>query len=115
VEPGAVFFHEWRDNSSPYRIGPSIWIDGAGKMTAGGKELLTVPLSQWVGVRIECGMGRKADGTYKLEVTLPGGAPQTIDLRMVNDQFRRLEWFGFVSNADAATTIYVDDVKLETK
>ena len=112
VEPGAVFLHEWRDNSSPYRIGPSIWIDAAGKMTARGKELLTVPLGQWVGIRIECGMGRKADGKYKLEVKLPDQPPQSFDLPLVNDQFSRLEWFGFLSNAAAAAAIYVDDVKL---
>ena len=112
VEPGAVFFHEWRDNSSPYRIGPSIWIDAAGKMSAGGKELMTVPHGQWVGIRIECGMGRKADGTYKLEVKLPDQPAQNFDLPLINDQFRRLEWFGFVSNADAVTTIYLDDVNL---
>lgn len=115
VEPGAVFFHEWRDSSSPYRIGPSLWIQADGKMSASGQELLTVPHGQWVGVRIECGIGRKADGKYKLEVTLPDAAPQVFDLPFVNDQFRRLDWFGFVSNADAATVIYLDDVKLDAR
>ena len=84
-------------------------------MSAGGKELLTLPPSQWVGIRIECTMGRNADGNYKLEVTLPGAAPQLFYLPLVNAQFRRLEWFGFVSNADAATTIYLDDINLSTQ
>ena len=43
LEPGAVFVHEWRDSSQPYRVGPSIRIDPDGQLSANGKPLLTVP------------------------------------------------------------------------
>ena len=42
VEEGAEFYHEWRDDSSPYRVGPSLWIAG-GKLSVGGKPLAEVP------------------------------------------------------------------------
>jgi len=115
VEPGAVFYHEWRDNASPYRVGPSIWIDAAGRLTAGGKELLVLPQGQWVGIRIECGLGRNSGSSYMLEVTLPDNSSRTFHLPLANKAFRRLEWFGFVSNADADTVVYLDDVKLEAQ
>ena len=116
VEPGAIFYHEWRDAKEPYTVGPSIWIHGDGRLTAQDKTLLNVPPGTWVKVSITCGLWTAADGTYDLTVTLPGGAPQVFsDLPCGNPAFRRIDWFGFVSQATEKTAFFLDDVALETK
>jgi hypothetical protein len=116
MEPGAVLFHEWRDGRSPYQVGPSLWINGAGDLAVGGKTLLKVPHSQWVRIQIECGLGKEATGTFTLIVTLPGQDPQPFaGLVFGSQSFRQLDWFGFVSNATETAVFYLDDVALEAK
>jgi len=116
LEPGAVFFHEWRDSHSPYRIGPSVWMNGAGDISSSGKVLIKVPVSQWVQIAIECPLGKDANGTFNMTVTVPGQPPQQFDaLPCGNPAFRKLDWVGFVSNATETTTTYLDDVRVEGK
>jgi hypothetical protein len=108
---GAQLLHEWRDSRSPYRVGPSVWIQPDGAVTIGGREVARIPLDEWSVLRVECALGKDADGTFDLEVTLPGQAPQRIeDLPCGSAEFRSLEWLGFVMNADAAAVAYLDDV-----
>jgi len=114
VEPGAVLFHEWRDSRSPYRVGPSIWVQADGKLTVGGKELLSIRPSEWFTLEIECVLGKDATGTFNMKVALAGEEPRAFEnLACGSKAFARLEWMGFVSNADAETVAYLDDVSLE--
>ena len=100
LEKGADLAHEWRDASSPYRVGPSIRFTPDGRLLAGGKPLGQVPAGQWVRVAITCGLGKQATGTYDLTLTLPGQAPRTFaELPCGTAKFDRLEWLGFVSLA----------------
>ncbi|HOT49488.1 MAG TPA: right-handed parallel beta-helix repeat-containing protein [Candidatus Hydrogenedentes bacterium] len=113
VEPGAVVFHEWRDHCNPYRVGPSLWIDGQGDLKAGGKTLATIPHGQWFFLEITCPLGKAANGMFTLTITLPGQTPQSFDgLACGHPAFRRLDWFGFVSNTNGASTFYLDDVTI---
>lgn len=113
-EPGAIFFHEWRDSRSPYRIGPSLWIQGDGEVKVGGVTLAAIPPSEWVRFRITCALGQKADGSWLLELTMPGGEVKTFDgLACGNPQFNRLDWFGFVSNTSKESVFYLDGVLCE--
>ena len=112
VEAGAEFYHEWRDNSSPYRVGPSLWIVG-GKLSVAGKPLAEVPAGQWAHLEISAGLGDRSTGTWELKVTLPGQAPQTFADLPCNPQWKQLDWLGFVSNADAKTVFYLDNLVLE--
>ncbi len=115
LEPGAEFYHEWRSNQIPYQTGPSLWFRD-GKLLAGGKELLKIPVDTWVKIAIICPLGKLAEGVYSLSVELPGQAPlQFENLRCVTPTFRRLDWFGFVSNAQETVAVYLDDVKVERK
>ena len=50
LETGAVFFHEWRDEATPYRIGPSIWIENS-KLRASGKNSWRYPRASGSGSR----------------------------------------------------------------
>ncbi len=112
VEAGAVMYHEWRDEASPYRVGPSFWIR-QGKLHAGGKELLPVPIGQWVHVEVLAVLGNKSTGTWDLSVTLPDRQPQRfVGLKNGSAEFRSLMWMGFVSDASDKTVYYLDNVKL---
>ncbi len=114
-EEGSVFFHEWRDNHSPYRVGPSVWVRN-GQLSANGKYLMDLPLGVWVKFEIVSVLGKNANATYDLTVTLPDQEPKRFEgLAQSGDGIKRLDWFGFVSNADAATTFYIDDIAVQTR
>jgi hypothetical protein len=114
VEDGAEFYHEWRDDSSPYRVGPSLWIAG-GKLSAGGKPLAEVPASQWFHLEIRAGLGAESNGTWDLTITLPGRPPQSFAAVRCDPRWRQLDWLGFVSNADRKTVFYLDNLLLENQ
>ena len=112
VEAGVEFYHEWRDSSNPYRVGPSLWITG-GKLSVAGKPVADVPAGQWVHVEVSAGLGNQSTATWELKLTLPGQAPQTFANLPCDPQWKRLDWLGFVSNADAKTVFYLDNLLLE--
>jgi parallel beta-helix repeat protein len=113
VEPGAIVVAECRDAGKPYRVGPSIRVDGTGQMTAGKKPLLTVPQSQWFHIEMTFNLGKDSTGVYDLAVTLPGQKLQTFPaLPFGNKQFDCLQWFGFMSMANAKAVYYLDNLKI---
>jgi hypothetical protein len=111
VEPGAEFYHEWRDASSPYRAGPSLWVSG-GKLSVQGKPLLEVPAGVWVHLEVTAGLGAHSTGAWALTVTLPGQPAQQFPGLFCDPAWKRLDWLGFVSNADAQTALYLDNLSL---
>ena len=59
------------------------------------------------------GLGKQADGTYDLKVTLPGKQPRELNAPACgNEQFKSLQWLGFVSLAAEKTVFYLDNVAL---
>ena len=112
-EPGAVFYHEWRDNASPYHAGPSLRVEADGSLTAGGKTLTRLPHGQWVRFEIACGLGDDAGGTYDLIVRPPGRAqPHRFPGLPCSPAFKRLDWWGFVADAAQPAVFYLDDLAL---
>ncbi|HSH94485.1 MAG TPA: right-handed parallel beta-helix repeat-containing protein [Roseimicrobium sp.] len=117
VDAGAIFSHEWRDKASPYRTGPSIFIQG-GKLRTGGRELMPVPVGKWVHIEIKSGLGSDSTGTWDLKVTSLDGtfaAKEFKALKNVNPDWKELDWLGFTSNAATATVIYLDNLELTGK
>jgi hypothetical protein len=111
VEPGAVFFHEWRDDASPYRVGPSLWIEN-GKLRASGREWIDVPTGEWLRLEIRAGLGRDANGTWSLTVRRPGQPPKHQGSLPCDPAWKSLDWLGFVSNANQPSTFYLDDLEV---
>ncbi len=113
LEPGAIFYHEWRDNASPYHAGPSLRIEADGTLTAAGRPLTKIPHSIWVSIQIECGLGAQANGRYSLSLSFGGRTPPMVFADLTcSKEFRKLTWWGFVSDADADTVFYIDDLRL---
>ena len=111
---GAELWHEYRDwSTTPYSVGPSLQMS-TGKLSAGGRELLDIPVGQWVHMEVRVALGEGTTGTWELTVTLPGRAPQRFEgLPCVAPGWKALNWIGFVSNATRRTAIYLDNVYIE--
>lgn len=109
---GAVVWNEWRDTSSPYRVGPSLGVDAAGQLKAGEQPLLVLPHDQWIHLEVVCPLGKAADGTWTLTVTLPGQAPQTFAKLPCSPKFREFQWLGIISSATEKAVFYVDNLAL---
>jgi hypothetical protein len=116
VEPGASFYHEWRDGRSPYRVGPSIWFDPDGTIRASGQAIAKAPLGEWIHIKVTCALGRHANGSYDLKIQVPGQEAQDFaGLACGSPEFNRLDWYGFVSNATQAATVYIDELNLRAE
>lgn len=109
-EPGAVVFHEWRDKSSPYKVGPSLTVNADGALIIGGKTVAILPLSQWTHFEIASMLG---SGKWLLAVTLPGSsAPLRFADLPCDPQWAALDWCGFVSLAETGSAFYLDNVAI---
>jgi len=114
IEKKSMLYHEWREypEGKKYIVGPSITIRNAG-LFVGGKELLKLPVGQWVHVVVSAGQGKKANGTWKLTVTLPGRKPKTFAaLKTGRPDWKTLDWCGFSSTATEKTAYYLDNIQL---
>jgi parallel beta-helix repeat protein len=115
LRPGAQLWEEWRDSAAPYRVGPSLGIDAAGALTAGGRKIADLPADKWIHFDIVCGLGKKATATYSLTLTVSGAGPVSVDKLPCDPKFTHLEWLGFVSNATDTRIFYVDNIKLTVR
>ena len=113
LEKGAVVWNEWRDNASPYRVGPSLGTNAQNQLVVADKPVMTLPLGKWVHVEATCGLGKSATGTWDLAVTAPGQPPLRLAKLACTPQFKKLQWLGFISNATDTAVFYIDNVKLE--
>ena len=112
MEPGAILWHEWRDwRKEPYRVGPTFRIDG-GSLQARGAEPIAIPTSQWVVVEVWAQIGRAKGATWGLKVTMPDGTVRQHDGLPADEEFEVLSWIGFVSDANEASVIYLDDIEI---
>lgn len=112
IEDGVVMFVEWRDDATPYKVGPSMSVRG-GRLIVGGQTLCELPAGRWVGFRMAAGLGGQSTGTWDLAVMLPGEPPRQFKgLKNGSADFRTLQWLGFSSTATAATVFYLDNIEL---
>jgi hypothetical protein len=115
IERGAQLNYEWRDwpNGSKYSVGPLLSVKPDGMLSASGIPITQLPFGQWVKLVVECNLSGQANGTYQLQVIIPGKTPiMKSDLRYQTD-FHSLTWVGICSFGEPGTTFYVDDFGLE--
>lgn len=110
----SVFQHEWRNGASPYRVGPTLWIqDSLLRIGNGVRPSLPLPTDEWIEIEVVAPLGEKA-GTWDLAVKfLSSGEKQTFsDIPNLNPEWKTLDWLGFVSQATSETVLYFDDIEL---
>ena len=114
LDPEAVAGVEAREYSGgKYASGPSLRIEGTGRLLAAGKELLQVPADEWFHVEMKLALAQAAAPTYDLTVTLLGEDPRLFSgLPMVKPEFSRLDWLGITCPGTAEAVFYVDDVRI---
>ncbi len=112
VEAGVDMYHEWRDDGAKYKVGPTFRVN-KGKLLIAGKEALDLPEGKWVGFEATAGLGSKADGTWRLRVTLPGQPPKEFaGLATGSPDWKTLQWLGFSSIATQKTVFYLDNIQV---
>jgi len=115
AEPGAAFYHEWRDASSPYRTGPSFWV-ADGKLKVAGKPVMDVPAGEWLRFRVEARLPEGgAKPTWSLAVERPGAAPLRLEGLAADPAWKSVDWVGFVSPAEHPTAVLLDDLELNLR
>lgn len=113
ADPGAVFYHEWRDGSSPYRVGPSLWFRD-GKLFVADRAVADVPAGKWLRVRVSTRLGVDRP-TWDLAVEIPGADPVKLTGLPVAPGLKTVDWVGFVSPAERPTAVYLDDLELDVR
>ena len=114
LEPKAYVIHEWRDKASPYHVGPSFSLR-EGKLFGPGGALMDIPFGRWVRFSVSAASGSGSAGTWSLTVAPAGEPPRTFPaLPFRSKEMASVDWIGFVSNADEATTFFLDRLALTT-
>ena len=113
LDPKARVQHEWRDDATPYVVGPCLRI-GDGEVRAGDRLVARIPEGNWVHFDTRCQLGDAATGTYSLTLRNPATDPVHVaELPCPGgERFRSLNWLGFIGLSDADVVFYLDDIHL---
>ena len=74
-----------------------------------------IPAGQWVRFRITCGLGEQATAKWELAVEAPGIAARQFADLACDPRFDKLQWWGFVSDADEPAVFYLDNLELKPR
>jgi hypothetical protein len=114
IEQGYCFSTEWRDSDSPYHIGPSLTISGE-QLRVGGNVITSIPDRTWITIKIDAQEGPTANREWHLEVSGQNGTQGRWTFVDPNDQWRRLEWLGFMSSCRSNAKLFIDDIKVKNR
>jgi len=111
--PGVEMYYEWRDwRKNPYDVGPAFQI-GQGRLWADDRQLMELPVGEWIHFEVVGGVGSRCTGKWDLTVTPAGKEPRRFTgLLNRSPGFKVLTWMGFSSNGDAHTSFYLDNIEL---
>lgn len=110
IDAATSFWHEWRDNGSPFLGGPTMFVSAKG-VQVHGVTVASVDVGQWIKFKVSAPMGQ-TNATWKLEMTRANGDKVNLSgLAMKHANFSRLNWLGFISNGVTASTSCVADLK----
>ncbi|MCL2743052.1 MAG: right-handed parallel beta-helix repeat-containing protein, partial [Planctomycetaceae bacterium] len=108
---------EWRNADNPYKIGPSIRVNG-GKFLVKGIEPFAFPLDEWVKFETSAELGENSKGLWNLKLTFADGTKKEFkNLPPVHEGWKTLEWFGFCNlcQSDENSSFFIDDLVIENK
>ncbi|CAN5874542.1 hypothetical protein BH23PLA1_BH23PLA1_29620 [soil metagenome] len=96
-----------------YEAGPSIKVHRDGRLFASGKEVAKLPVGDWARFEIQHDPEGSSPESYSLRLKV-GDQPsmdfQGLPLR--SSEYRRLDWFGLMSDGIHDTVWYLDDVRI---
>lgn len=111
LENESIMEHEWRDSANPYRVGPTLRIQGR-TLTAPGGVSIKLPEREWVHVEVSTGLGPDRGSSWSLSVRPRSGqAHDWSSLPFGSPDWRTLDWLGFISQANQATTFQIDNLR----
>ena len=110
IETPSRISHAWRNGSNAgFKTGPSIEIRD-GKLSAGKRELLPLPVKTWITIEIRAKLGDDNDGTFDLSVTI-GDQPARAFPGLPCDRLcRELNWLGWSAASETKGVFYLDDI-----
>ncbi len=114
LEPGAEVNFEWRDwSQAAYQTGTQFRLHD-GKLLLGDRDVMKLPLSEWIRFDVTAGLGPAGNGRWQLKVTTPNAPPRTFtDLAFVSAKFKSLTWIGLTSDATRKSVFYLDDFNVD--
>lgn len=116
IDKHTRFRYQWRQYEGGYRAGPTVDIYPGGRLVheaEGRRDLLTLPVGQWIRFEVSCELGDQAPKTFALTVRLPGrDRPATFPALPHDARFHRLDWVGLICNGQQETTVYVDEIEI---
>lgn len=108
----AQFYVECRSSGSPFVVGPSLQFSRDGKLTANGKDILTVEPGSWCHVEMRFELGEAGPAEYSLLTRSNGNeSKQTI----AAPALRNLGWYGISASEDADGVFYLDNMVFDVK
>jgi hypothetical protein len=113
IDANTNFVHEWRDNNSPYKVGPSIIVTRSG-IWAGGKVVAPVTVGQWVTIKITASLAGTGT-TWSMDVRSASGTTTAVrNLPFGTAGWGKLHWLGFVSYAKVSSSLCLANIKATT-
>ena len=110
VDEQADLLHEWRDDASPYRTGPSLRITRLGVEVA-GRIVAPVRPGSWLQVKVTSPVA--GSGPWQLQVIdSDGKAYTTSGLTPKSPGWQGLRWLGFIANGKVVSATCLATVKV---
>lgn len=110
IDANTYFAHQWRDNASPAKTGPSLEVKGTGVYVA---NVLVAPVTvgKWMKFKVVAPLANTGS-TWSLQITDGNGVvTNRSGLAFASTGFASLNWWGFISNARVATSFCLASVK----
>lgn len=110
VDDTTDLVHEWRDDSKPFRTGPSVRINRAGVQVAGR---VLAPVQPGIWMRLQVRASLKVGATWDLVVTDASGRTYTATgMPTKTPGWQNLRWLGFIADAAVTARACLADIRV---